>query len=75
MDTTVRMAESEVEANCGHNSMDDRERGGTQLWTQQYRWQSARWKLIVDITVRMAKSEVEANCGHNSTDGRERGGS
>ena len=90
MDTTVRMVESEVEANCGHNSMDDIERGGNQLRTQQYRWQRARWKLIVDTTVRMVESEVEAvmdttvrmveseveaNYGHNGSDGRERGGS
>ena len=38
MDTAVRMAESEVETRYGHNSMDDRERGGNQLWTQQYGW-------------------------------------
>ena len=61
MDTTVRMVESEVEANCGHNSMDYKERGGNQLWTQQYGWQRAMWKLIVDTSVRMAESEVEAN--------------
>ena len=30
MDTIVWMAESEVEANCGHNSTDVRERGGSQ---------------------------------------------
>ena len=51
METTELMAESDVEtsyalnstktysqveANYGHNSMDDRQRGGSQLWTQQY---------------------------------------
>ena len=49
IDTTVWMTDSEVEANYGHNSTDDREdveasyghnstndreRGGSQLWTQ-----------------------------------------
>ena len=61
MDTTVHMAESEVEANYVHNSMDGRERSGSQLWTQQYRWQRARWKTIMDTALWMAESEVEAN--------------
>ena len=29
MNTTVRMVEGEVEANCGHNSTDGRKRGGS----------------------------------------------
>ena len=75
MDATVWMAESEVEVSYGNNSMDDRERGGSQLWKQQYGWQKESWKSVVETTVRMAEIEVEVSSGHNSTDDRERGGS
>ena len=75
MDTTVWMIDSEVEANYGNNSMDDRERGGSQLWIQRYGWQRVRWKSVVETIVRMAEIEVEISSGHNSTDDRERDGS
>ena len=64
-----------MEVSYGNNSTDGRERGGSQLWKQQYGWQRARWKSVMETTVRMTESEVEANYGNNSTDGSERGGS
>ena len=53
----IRMAESEVETSYENNSMDDRERGGSQLLTQQYIWTRARWKPTMGKTVRLAESD------------------
>ena len=75
MDTTVWMIDSEVEANYGNNSMDDRERGGSQLWIQWYGWHRESWKSVMETTVWMTESEVEISYGNNSIDGRKRGGS